>query len=117
MKFGNTLHERDGGAIESNGDSALTAQLGGSAKARDLPQPSAALASAGTVPPWKIRSVVPRDHQSTQALKRCQEFSEVQDKTCKGRPGEPRCQIWNCRSGRRADGCSLTARGRRGLPR
>ena len=33
-----------GGAIESNGDSALTAQLDDSAKARDLPQPSAALA-------------------------------------------------------------------------
>jgi len=34
-----------GGAIESNGDSALTAQLDDSAKARDLPQPSAALAA------------------------------------------------------------------------
>ena len=33
-----------GGAIESNGDSTLTAQLDDSAKARDLPQPSAAFA-------------------------------------------------------------------------
>ena len=33
-----------GGVIESKGDSALTAQLDDSAKARDLPQPSAALA-------------------------------------------------------------------------
>ena len=44
-RLGDTLTRSGGGAIESYGDFALTAQLDNSAKARDLPQPSAALAA------------------------------------------------------------------------